>query len=88
MDNVPNLDDISADEAFAFWAKHQRGRNARELFPAGGKGTRRATSDLASYAANIGTAKQCRARGDIEIAQQYERIAQRIYDRLPEFARW
>lgn len=86
--NVPNLDCETADTCFSFWAKHQRGRASRDLFPDGGKQTRRATADLASYASNIGAAKQCRIRGDIPTALMYEGIAERIYQSLPAFARW
>ena len=86
--NVPNLDAETPDALMSFWNKHQRGRASRELFPAGGKQTRRATADLASYASNKATAMQCRLRGDIPGALMYESIADRIYNRLPEFAQW
>jgi hypothetical protein len=87
-DGAPNLDCQSSDDLMAFWLRHQRGRKVRELFPAGGKGTRRATADLANYASNKATAQDCRLRGDIKAALIYEGICDRIYDRLPEFARW
>lgn len=85
-----NLDDYSTDSAdlFAFWAKHQNGRRSRELFPDRPKGSRRATADLANYAANKGTAMGCRLRGSILAAQYYESICERIYKTLPDFARW
>jgi len=83
-----NLDCMEPDELMAFWSRHQRGRQYRELFPDGGKGTRRATADLANYASNIATAKRCRLRGDIETALMYEKIADRIYESLPSFAQW
>jgi hypothetical protein len=88
--SAPNLDCFSTDPAvyLAFWFKYQRGRAYRELFPEGGKGTRRATADLANYASNKGTAMQCRLRGEIAAALQYEAICDRIYADLPSFAQW
>lgn len=83
-----DCDFTDSSDLMAFWYKHQRGQNAREIFPDGGKGTRRAVADLANYASNLATARQCRARGDISTAQAYEGICQRIYEKLPAFARW
>ena len=85
---VPNLDAMTHDQLMAFWFKHQSGRNARDLFPEGGKGTRTATGDLACYASNKATAMVCRERGSISVALQYEQIADRIYRELPAAARW
>lgn len=85
---IPNLDAMDADELWAFWCKHQSGRDYRKLFPAGGRDTKRSTCDLAGYAANKATAIRCRTRGDIPGALLYEQIADRIYQRLPAFARW
>jgi len=75
-------------ELMPFWAKHQSGRARLDLFPQGGKGTKRATADLANYASNLHTARECRRRGDIVAAQMYEGVCERIYSRLPDFARW
>lgn len=91
--NVPNLDAMEPDDLMEFWFLHHGthysgGRNHRRLFPNGGKGTRKAAGDLAAYASNKATAMQCRLRGDIETALMYEGIADRIYARLPEFAKW
>jgi hypothetical protein len=86
--NIPNLDAETPDALLAFWQRHQRGRFARELFPDSGKGTRKATADVANYAANRATAMQCRLRGDVATALSYERICDAIYQRLPTFARW
>lgn len=84
-----NLDGFSdSGDLMAFWAKYQRGQHARDIFPAGGKGTRRAVADLANYASNLATARNCRARGEIGNAEMYERICQKIYAGLPGFARW
>jgi hypothetical protein len=83
-----NLDGLDTSELMPFWNTHKRGRNARVLFPQGGKGTRRATADLANYASNMHAARTSRARGDIMTALMYEGIAQRIYDELPSWAQW
>lgn len=86
--NVPNLDAEEPDALMSFWFKHHHGRAAKALFPAGGRGTRKATFNLAAYAANIATAKRMRLAGEIERALVYERIADRIYNQLPDWARW
>lgn len=87
MPDVPNLDCDDVD-LMGFWSKHQSGRRARELFPNGGAKTRTATADLANYASNLWTARACRTRGDIQGAQMYESICERIYSTLPDFAKW
>lgn len=86
-----NLDGFAtADELMEFWNVYHRGgrRRGAELFPSRPAGYLSATRALANYAANKATAMRCRARGDIGIAAHYERIAARIYDGLPAFARW
>ena len=83
-----NFDAMSAEELMEFWAKHKSGRDYRELFPDGGKGSKTAAADLANYAINKATAMQCRIKGDIPTALMYEGICDRIYDRLPAMARW
>ena len=82
-DIAMDLDDMEPDDLFKFWAKHQRGRGAKALFPDGGRGTREATANLAAYASNLGAAKRTRLSGDIQTAQMYERIAEGIYNKLP-----
>ncbi len=85
--HCPNLDDDNTVDLMAFWRRYQRGQNARDLFPAGGTCTRRATADLANYASNKSAAQSCRMRGDILAAQVYEMICDRIYTDLPDWAR-
>lgn len=88
---APNLDDMTTDPAeLRAWAvRHDRGRRiAAELFSDKPAGYVSATRQLARYADNKATAMECRARGDISAAADYERICGRIYDRLPPFARW
>jgi hypothetical protein len=87
--NVPNLDAMTSDELMTFWMRHQGGRQGyRELFPNGGPGTIRATSKLACYASNKATAMTCRLDGRIDTALMYEGIADRIYNELPDWAKW
>lgn len=86
--NTPNLDAESIDDLMTFWNKHQSGRASRELFPDGGRGSKTATADLANYASNKATAMRCRLAGNITGALQYEGICDRIFDRLPQIARW
>lgn len=85
---MDNLDAMEPDALMAFWAKHQRGRAYRDLFPQGGRGTKRAAADLANYAANKATAMRERSQGRIQTALQYESICERIYADLPQGARW
>jgi len=85
-----NLDGVDESELWQFWGDYHRcGRNkARALFPDQPAAPVRVCRDLANYAANKATAMGCRNRGDITGAADYERIADRIYERLPTFARW
>ena len=85
-----NLDCDYTDgmDLIKFSTLHQNGRGSRDLFPEGGKDTRRATTLLALYAGNKGTAMLCRERGDVPTALYYERICDGIYQKLPNFARW
>lgn len=86
---VPNLDCMeSIAELMTFWQKHQRGRACAELFPQGGKGTRKACADLANYASNKATETRARLEGRMSDAQVFGNICERIYNKLPQFARW
>jgi len=86
--NVPNLDAMSSEDLMSFWMTYQRGRKYRSLFPNGGPLTKTAARDLACYASNTATAKTLRLQGNIARAVVYEDIAERIYQRLPLFAKW
>ena len=88
MANVPNLDCMDRSEYMPFWAKYQSGRNYRDIFPKGGKGTKRAVADLANYASNKHAAIYCREHGWINRATMYENTADSIYSKLPDFAKW
>lgn len=86
--DVPNLDAMSEDDLLAFWSRHQRGRNYRELSPKGKSGNKTAVANLANYAANKAAAMACRGRGDIPSALMYEGYCDNIYAALPAYARW
>lgn len=86
-----NLDGMSQEELWTFFTSCKGVRpitRARKLFPSMPKGFVRATKSLANYAANKSTAMVCRARGEINSALMYEGIADRIYNELPEYAKW
>lgn len=61
---------------------------ARVLFPRRPRRYVATTADLAHYAWNKQAAMRCRLAGEIARAIVYETICDRIYDRLPEYARW
>ena len=85
-----NPDGMDADALWDFWKQTQQScrQTARRLFPDRPRGYVRATADLGNYAADKATALRQRAQGDIPTAQTYETICERIYDRLPDYARW
>ncbi len=86
-----NLDALDQEELWTFWSAAKGVRPvkaARELFPERPKGYVTAFRSLGNYAANKATAMSCRLAGDVNAALTYERIADRIYAELPEFARW
>ena len=87
---MENLDCMEASALMVFWNANRRGPKANRiaLFGRTGRGTVRALKDCANYASNKATAMQCRARGDIKTALMYESICDRIYQTLPDFARW
>jgi len=88
MSNVPNLDAMEYDELMRFWAIHQNGRKFIELFPNGGYDAMKATKELSKYAGGKATAFYSRQEGKIAFAMQYESLCDKIYEQLPEFARW
>ena len=90
--NTPNLDACDQAERIAFCdafpvAGIVPRTLAARLFPDKPAGYVRAAGMLRDYAWNKRVAHDCRARGDIIAAQVYEHICDRIYRRLPDFAR-
>ncbi len=88
LNRVPNMDAMEKKDLSAFFIKHEKGRNYKELFPLGGEGTIKATRDLANYAINKVTAIGLRLAGNIAEAQKYEEICEDIYETLPVWANW
>lgn len=84
------LDEATQEELRRFWQLTHTGARsaARELFPDRPKGFCTATKDLGAYAANKVVARNLRLKGDIAQALEYEGICERIYNSLPDFARW
>lgn len=91
MIDAPHLDAMTTEELYAF-VEQTRGlrprKAARSLFGFANNGATRAARNLHHYAWNTITARACRLRGEIETARTYECIADRIYQDLPDFARW
>lgn len=86
---MPNLDTMSAEELHAFWDKYQRPTRVNAAALVGKiRGYVTLTKDLAHYAINRATSLECRARGDTESAQIYERVADNIYQRIPPRCGW
>jgi len=85
-----NPDGMDADALWDLWKQTQQTcrQTARRLFPDRPRRYVRTTVDLGNYAVNKATALRQRAQGDISTAQTYEAICERIYDRLPDYARW
>lgn len=90
-DGAPNLDCLNVAELRELTKLTTGNRpinTARALFPNNVVGRVRAVKDINAYAWNKITARWCREAGDIESALKYELICERIYQRLPDFARW
>lgn len=85
-----NLDGIDKDD---LWDLHNRLHKhpvieARKLFPCRPRGYVVAARTLSHCAANKATAMGLRLTGKIAEALTYEAICERLYDELPDFARW
>ena len=91
---MENLDSMTIEEVHAWAVKYTRNTCvkpitlARALFPNRPKGYVAAMHDTGNYAWNKYVAMRCRLQGDINAALMYESIADRIYSKLPDFARW
>ncbi len=86
-----NLDDVPEDDLDAFVGDYSyKGlRNkTKELFPDMPEGSTQAARLLRMYARKKALAMRSRKGGLIQRAILYEEACQKIYDNLPEFARW
>jgi len=87
---VPNLDALPPDELVKFAERYEGALflRARELFPDRPKRYVGAARDLGHYARNMSVAWHLRAAGKVQSAVKYEEICDRIYQKLPRYARW
>lgn len=86
---VPNLDEgLTREKLWEFFERHKWPLRSSKLFPTRPPGYMAAERNLAHYACNKAVAMDCRERGDIQSAQLYEGIADRIYQQLPFYAKW
>lgn len=86
-----NFDATDPETLWQFWTHTNRPRPiafARTIFPDRPKGYVAVVKALGHYAANKAVAMRLRAEGQVVSALQYEDICDRIYDRLPEWAKW
>lgn len=88
--NAPNFDVMSAPDLRLFAQSYgsKSRKKAADIFPDKPKGFIRAARNCAHYAYNKATAIDCRLRGEIKVALEYEAICDRIYKDLPAWARW
>lgn len=88
---APNLDAMPRAE-LAKWAAERvfdsQLRHARALFPSRPRRYVAATRLLVTYAEMKSTAMGLREDGDIPQALEMEAYCERLYNRLPKFARW
>ena len=87
--DVPNFDNMDATDLRAWWqCHHGRSRQlGRSLFNAEPNRTWIAGM-LIDYALNKLTAMEWRLKGKVALAIRYEATCDRLYQRLPECARW
>ena len=90
---APNLDAMEPGELHEFWLdnskpKPQRQLAAQKMFPSRRSGYMAASSLLADYAINKSVACKLRLDGYVADALEYEETCERIYLRLPQWARW
>ncbi len=85
-----NLDGMDQSELYMFIAAtrgSQPRRAARRLFR-DKLSSVLVTRWLNQYGQMKFVAMACRERGEVETALQYENICERLYNDLPEYARW
>ncbi len=86
-----NLDGMDKSELSVFVAATRGIRPAhaaQRLFPAMPASVLGVVRLLCGYARNKITAMACRERGEIRTAIRHEDLCERIYNDLPEYARW
>jgi len=92
--NVPNFDAMDVETLKAWWVERQhmiqgkQRKDAAKMFPLKPRGYVRAAQNLVNYAVNKSVAMNLRLEGKIDVARQYELIADNIYNNLPDYAKW
>ena len=74
-----NLDDDQERDEFLEAHNTRTGRSVANALGLKGPGADKLATALSNYAWNKHTAVNCRIRGDIQVAMQYEAICDRIY---------
>jgi hypothetical protein len=77
-----NLDDVNESETFVNKHGTLKGRGLSNAIGLHGEGAVKLANSLSGYAWNKVTAATCRRKGKIQIALNYERICDDIYNRL------
>lgn len=87
---VPNFDGMWEKDIQEWLRENMEGKRslAAKLFGGKPKGSGRAAESLRAYAWNKLVAMRLRREGNIHVALQYEDMCDRIYSRLPSYARW
>jgi hypothetical protein len=85
---MENLDGMTSEELREFYVKSCERKFALSLFPDKPSGYVKATRLFGAYAINKLCAVTARLEGGIATAITYEDICERIYNDLPEFAKW
>ena len=88
---APNIDGLHPQDIWELVMRIRgqsaRRRAAREWF-GGRRGAIAAVKEIEFYARLTFTARACRQRGEIQSALHYEECADRVYQDLPEWAKW
>ena len=85
LDNPVELEFVMIEYDIKFGA---RGRHLANNLSFKGKGSTKAANSIANYCWNKHIANFFRLAGNIQTAQQYESICDRIYADMPESIRW
>lgn len=90
-----NFDAMDKDELVAFFIEHRNGADwtrvlSRDIVPNGitWKQATKIAKKLAEYALQKSAAMRYRESGKIDPALRHEKECDRIYNELPEWARW
>ena len=86
---VPNFDDMDVTEIRAWWqCWHGRSRQLGRAWFAEERNRTWIAGMLLDYALNKAIAMEWRLKGNVKLALSFEATCDRLYQRLPECARW